>query len=405
MKRTGKRRRKVITLLTAALLLFAVFGVYAAERSIVPDMTFGGDAVSLSLDDAIRIMKAEGSRADTATLNKKADEAVAKGYAEGAESISNLLSKLKAMEQIGGMSSIEVGSYAEQSGATETNEKIMKLRRDFAKSQVDANYEAEMNQIEADTVSIYYGVLQADENLRIAKENLVNQNRVLDNTKKKYKQGVVARIDVLTSETSVLTAENEVAKAKTMADTAKMNFNMLLGYDLMQKVVLTDSLKTVSEPEGSLTEWIKNAIEHRNEIKGSGFAAEIQKILLDNLKYRYPENSATYLSQQAAWLSSVKAKEDAPIQIEMDIRIKYMDMEDKLKESKAASAMYDNAKEGARLASITFDAGMNTVADVHEAEIRAFRAGQGLAKAISEYDIAVYALKHAVGAGTMRLPL
>jgi hypothetical protein len=404
MKGTKIKRRKLIALLTGALLLFTVFGVYAAERIIVPDMTFGGETVNLSLDDAIRTMKTEGSRADAAAVNKKSDEAVAKGYAEGAESILDLLSKMKAMEKLG-MSSIEASSYAEQSGATELNEKIMKLRRDFARSMIDANYEAEMNQIEADTISIYYGVLQADENLRIAKENLVNQQRVLDNTKKKYKQGVVARIDVLTSETSVLTAQNEVSKAKTLVDTARMNFNMLLGYDLMQKVVLTDTLKMVEEPKGNLTEWIKSAVSNRNEIKGSGFAAEIQKILLDNLKYRYPENSATYLSQQAAWLSSAKAKEDAPVQIEMDIRIKYMDMADKLEEAKAAEAVYANAKEGARLASITFDVGMNTVSDVHEAEIRLFRAGQGLAKAISDYDIAVYSLRHSTGVGTMRMPL
>lgn len=396
---------KILAISLAAVLLFGAAGAYAVERVIVPDMTFGGDTIKLSLADAVKIMQTDSSRAETAAVNKKSDEALAKGYGEKAESISDLISNLKTLESMGGMSSIQVSSQAEQAGATEVNEKIMRLRRDFAKTQTEANNKAEMNQIEAETISIYYGVLQADENLRIAKESLANQKKIRDNTNKKYKLGAVAKIDVLTAETAVLTAENEAAAAETMANTARMNFNLLLGYDLMQKVELTDTLKAVPEPAGTLTDWIKSALEHRNEIRGVSFAAEVQKILLDNLKYRYPENSATYLSQQAAWLSAAKSAEDAPIQIEMDIRIKYMDLADKKRGMEAAKAVYANAKEGARLASITFDAGMNTVTDVQEAELRAFRAGQGLAKAIADYDLAVYALEHARGVGTMRLPL
>lgn len=399
-------KKRLLPILVTTLLLFGAGAVvFAAGRVIVPDMTFGGDAQKLSLEQAVEIMQTKGSRAETADLNKKSDEAVAKGYAENAESIRDLLEKLDKMRNDPESSSIQISLTAEQAGATDVNQKIVKLRRDFAKTQLDANYKAELNQIESETINLYYGVLQAAENLRIAEENLTNQKTILANTQKKYKLGTVAKIDTLTAETAVLTAENEVASAETMLNTAKMNFNMLLGYDLMQKVALTDTLKMVEAPKMTLTEAVESAVNQRNEIKGVKFATEIQEILLKSLKYRYPENSSTYLNQQTAFLQAQKTAEDAPMQIEMDIRIKYMELADKKQAVDVAKATLANAKEGYRLATITYNAGMNTVTDVQEAQIRAFRAGQGLAKAISDYDLAVYEFKHAVGVGTVRLPL
>jgi len=399
------KKRIISVILSALLILGAGAAVYGIDRIIVPDMTFGGDEIKLSLDEAIKIMQTEGSSAETAKLNKSSDEAVAKGYKETTESITDFFRSLDKMAEAGIPITIETSSAAEKMGATDTNEKIMKLRRDFAKEQVDDNYQAEMNQIEATTIETYYGVLQAEENLRIAKENLATQKTILANTQKKYKLGTVARIDTLTAETEVLKAENEVASAEAMANTAKMNFNMLLGYDLMQKVVLTDTLKSIEAPEGTLIEFIESALENRNEIKGADFAADIQEILLNNLKYRYPENSSTFLKQQVAYNEARKASDDAPTMIEMDIRVKYMDLENKKLAVKAAEATLANAKEGYRLAMITYDAGMNTLTDVQQAQILAFRAGQGLAAAITDYDLAVYNFKHAIGVGTTRLPL
>jgi outer membrane protein TolC len=398
-------KQKLTSVLLIALLAVATAAAsFGVERVIVPDMTFGGATIELSLADAVKIMQTEGSAAENALLNKSADESVAKGYAESARSISEMLDKLDAAVSMGA-SSIEVSSYAEQAGATELNQKIMQLRRDFAKLQLEPNYKAEMNQIEATTVQTYYGVLQAEENLRIAKENLTNQEKIYNNTMLKYKAGTVARVDTLTAETELLKAKNQVLTAETMVKTAKMNFNLLLGYDLMQQVKLTDTLQKLALPTGNLTGFIEGALDNRNEIKGTVFAKEIQEILLTNLKYRYPTNSSTYLKQQVAFNQSAKRAADAPSQIEMEIRIKYMELMDKERAVTQAQAVLANAKEGARLAVITFDAGMNTLTDVQSAQIMAYQAGQGLAAAITEYDLAIYAFRHATGVGTTRLPL
>jgi hypothetical protein len=415
------RKRILPVLLVALVVLGSVVMAVGTERNIVPDMNFTGDAIHLSLDDAIEIMKTKGSRAEAAALNKASDEAIAKGHKESAESISEYLRRLSepmpVLDSEGKpvfgsdgkplmtTAPISIVAAAEAGGATKTNEKIMKLRRDFAKEQVEANYQAELNEIEAMTIQVYYGVLQAEENLRVAKENLTNQKTIYDNTMKKYKQGTAAKVDTLTAETQVLQAEQQVALAETALKNAKMNFNLLLGYDLMQEVVITDKLVMVDEPEGTLMEFIESALDNRNEIKGAAIGAQVQEILFTGLEYRYPKTSSTYLKQEVATLQARKAAADVLVQIEMDIRARYMDLADKKRAVEVAEAYLANAKEGYRLALISYDVGMNTLTDVHEAQIASCQAALGLAKAITDYDLAVYEFKHAIGVGTTRIPL
>lgn len=399
------KKRILSVLLIALVVLGAGTAAFSVERAIVPDMNFRGEPIRLSLDQAIEVMQTKGSRAEAAALNKASDEAVAKGYKESAQSISDFFKSLDQMREEFGAVPLSVSSAAEAGGMTESNEKIIKMRRDFAKEQVEANYQAELNEIEAMTIQVYYGVLQAEENLRVAKDNLANQKAIYDNTMKKFKLGTVAKVDTLTAETQVLQAEQQVALAETMLKNAKMSFNLLLGYDLMQEVVLTDKLIMVNEPEGTLTGFIESALDNRNEIKATALGAEIQEILFTGLEYRYPKNSSTYLKQEAATLQARKAAADVLLQIEMDIRSRYMDIADKKRAVEVAEAYLANAKEGYRLALISYDAGMNTLTDVHQAQIASFQAAQGLAKAITDYDLAVYEFKHAVGVGTTRIPL
>lgn len=405
-------KKRIFTITVGLIIVLGIWmNAFSGERAIVKDMSFVGDPVKLSLSQAVEIMQTTGSRAETAKLNMAADEAVAKGYNESVQSMADFfkgLKDLKLAEQSGmapAGSSFILSSESESMGMTEINEKIMKKRRDFAKGQIEANHEAELNEIETMTVSVYYGILLAEENLKVTKENLENQKAIYENTLKKFKQGTVAKIDTLIAETQVALADDQVRQAESSLNNAKMSFNMLLGHDLMQQVYLTDELLMLEEPKGSLTEFIESALDKRNEIKGAALAYEIQEILLKNLEFRYPKNSSTYLKQEAAALQAKKAYEDVPIQVEYDIRSRYMDVLDKKRGIDVALANMNNAKEGARLSLISYDAGINTLTDVEEAQIASFQAHLGVAAATTDYNLAVHDFYHAIGVGTMRLPL
>ncbi|MBR7148653.1 MAG: TolC family protein, partial [Firmicutes bacterium] len=63
----------------------------------------------------------------------------------------------------------------------------------------------------------------------------------------------------------------------------------------------------------------------------------------------------------------------------------------------------DFAKEGFRISQITYNAGMNTISDVHQAQVGVLGAELGLSSAIASYNQAVYEFEVAVGAGTERI--
>ena len=412
MKRKMKiysKKKTIIAALAVTVLLGGVLGgalaISASERAIVPDMNFVGETIELSLAEAVEIMQKTGSRAETALLNKAADEAVAKGHAESVQNMTDYWKNLNEQwKDLGGIP-IGITIESERAGMTDTNEKIMKLRRDFAKGQLANNHKAELNEIEAMTVELYYGIMLAEENLKIAKDSLANSKLLNQNIQNKYKRGAVARIDTIVSKNQVDQAEGRVASAETGVKKAKMSFNLLMGYDLMQAVELKDKLVVKEVPEGNLTGFIEGALDNRNEIKVITMAWEIQDILLNNLRYRYPQNSATYLNQQAATMQAKKSYDDIPIQIEMDIRSKYMDLQDKGREVELAKANQRVADEAYRLSKISFDAGVNTLADVEEAGIMAYQAALGVAAAITEYNITVHNFNHAIDVGTVRVPL
>lgn len=397
--------KKFISILLCGILVLST-GVSAlgAETGTGAEAS-GEEAVRLSLEQAVEIMQTQGSRAETAEINKNADQAVAKGYSESSRSISEQMDELSLYISAAPGSATSIVSSAQAAGLTKTNQKLVQMQRDFAAAHVEDNYQAEMNQIRADTAEFYYGLLQARENLRVCQENLQVQKDILANIERKYELGVAARIAVQTAETAVKQAEQTLAEAETAEASASMNFNMLLGYSLDREVVLTDALEKLPFPELTVEEAVAAALENRLEMEAAAYAAEVQKIQLNSLEVRYPKNSATYMKQQVAYLEAAKAERDAPIQIEMSIRILYMSLEDKASAVDVAQAVLANAQEGYRIAVITFDAGMNTATDVQEAQIAAFQANQGVLAAMTEYALAVYDFEHAMDVGTTRLPL
>ncbi len=389
----------------AAVLVFILVlgccGVALAGDSIVPDMNFVGEPIEMSLEEAIKTMQTTGSSAQTALLNKQTDIATAKGYVESSNTLSDALDGLNMALGLPGATSVVATAQAQ--GVTATNLKILELQRDFAKDMTEPNYEAELNQIETQTVQIFYGLLQARENLKVTQDNLKVQQDLLANVKKKFDKGLAAKIDVTVAESAVISAEGSVASAETAYKTAKMNFNYLLGYDVMQEVVVTDELAPLPYPEVTLVEAIQSALVNRSELKGTAFALEIQEILLKSLEVKYPKDSATYLKQKVAYEKQLKMAQEMPSYIEIDIRTQYMELEDLKNKIAAAEATRANAEEAYRIALISYNGGMNTLADVQQAQVQSFQAGQAVTAAITAYNLAVYDFEHSMGVGVTRL--
>ncbi|QOX64576.1 TolC family protein [Anoxybacterium hadale] len=377
----------------------------AASASVI-----SAKPIPLSMKEAVKIMQTTGARAQTAELNKKSDIALAEGYSEAVTKIGkvldglDLLDKYKDLGYVSPATVMEKSVEAQENGATTVNKKVMRLRRDFAKGQIDSNYKAEMNQIEYETLKVYYGVLLAADNLKTEEDNLKTQQDILKNTKAQYEAGMLAKKDVLSAESGVTSAKSSMQSAQTKLEYARMSFNYLLGYSATQAVNFTDKLEVVSAAAIDTEAAVSSALNRRNEIKGTDFAVQVHKILLEDLT-SYPRSSSTYMKQQIALLSAEKTKKDAPVLIEIEVRNKAAELEDKTSALKAARAMQDYAQEGYRLINISYQAGMTTLAELQQAQLNVYKAGLAVSKAISDYDLAVYDFHYAADVGTGRLPL
>lgn len=374
------------------------------------------DTKKLSLAEAIKIMKTTGASAETAELHKQSDIAVGNGYSETVSKIKKTEDNLDALSQAPdawvektyGKSVVEMAYEAQVAGATSNNKKIMQIRRDFARQNTENNYQAELNQIESDTISIYYKVLLAQDNLKIAKENLVSQQKTLKNVEAKKTVGLLSKKDVLQAKSSVSNAESSVRSAETQMKYAKMSFNYLLGYNVQQEVVFTDTLETItaSTTTAAITAdtAVQNALNNRIELKGANFAIEVYKILLDDVK-AYPKNSSTYLNAKINLAESEKTARDAYSKIEIDIRNKYDLVQDKKAAVEAAKELLTYATEGERLMQLTNEEGISTVEELLATQVSVYKAKLNLANANSEYAVALKSYEFAQGVGTTRIPL
>lgn len=390
------------------------------------------EAKKLSLTEAIKIMKTTGSSAETAKLHKESDVAVGNGYSEKVSKIKKTEDDLDFADQkisaasqqlvsqgvnpilvpsiinasLGATSAVQLAYEAQQAGVTSNNKKIMRLRRDFARENTENNYQAELNKIEADTISIYYKVLLAQDNFKIAKENLATQKKTLKNVETKKEVGVLSKKDVLQAKSSVADAEKEVRSAETQLKFAKMSFNYLLGYNVQQEVIFTDTLESFAE-ETKITpvdKAVDSAFENRIELKAANLGVEVYDILLKDVS-AYPKNSSTYLNAKINLAESQKTLKDAYSKMEIDIRNKYDLVQDKKAAVEAAKELLNYATEGERLMQLTNDEGLSTVEELLSTQVSLYKAKLNLANANSEYALALKSYEFAQGIGTTRVPM
>ncbi|MBO4991793.1 MAG: S-layer homology domain-containing protein [Firmicutes bacterium] len=357
---------------------------------------FTGEAMKLSLEDAVKKMQTESVSAETARLNKQGDQNKADGYGD---SYSSMKEAMKYMDYL----DLSTQYQMQESGMTEVNQDIVKLQRDFARANIETNYQAELNKIRLDTIQTYYGLLQAQDALRIQEENLQVQKDILALTEKKYEQGVVSKIDLLSAQNSVVKAESDVTSAKNLVAQAKMGVNMLLEQPLMQELTLTTSYEQLALPEISLTDAINSAMKQRNELTSVEFSKQVMELNFNSIRYRYGVRSTKYKDAEVQMMQVEQACELMPANIEMDIRNRYADIHAKYQAVEAAEDTLAYAKEGYRIANVTYNAGMSTISDVQQAQVGVLSANLGLSSAIAAYNQAVYEFEIAIGIGTERI--
>lgn len=340
--------------------------------------------ISLSLDGAYKKMLADSPQAIIAKYTLDGDISVAKGYSE----------KLSSMHKLES-SNDEASSWALDT----SNKPMLEANRTFGNKQAPKNYEASLNKLKSQTYEMYYNYKYTEAQVQVAKDNLDRSQAIYNSTLLKFKLGTVSKLDTLTAETALNTAKDDYTLAVNGLEQMKMNFNLFMGYNIHQKITLTDSLTALAFPPKTLDTSIQEALANRNEISGANYNAEMAQYALDNVK-AYPKSSATYLSAQSTLLMAKEGAKTAPEKIEIDIRTKYMDMKQKYEAVNSGKISYENSKEASRLGQLQYTSGVITVTDLSGINFKTFNMQQAYYKAILDYNIAVNAYNLASGIGT-----
>ena len=296
--------------------------------------------------------------------------------------------------------------------------------------------------VEFDAKRLYYGLLLAYENQRIARDALDQAIAHYENVKQMYKHGTASRFDLLQSGVQVSLLEPNVVKAGNEIDSLKADLNKLLArkvdFPVTTKERLDYSFIGIQE-----NEFLKAAYLNRPEIKLKSLGIDIDKWeiqmaksgyrptvdFLGSLTYRSHNLGNMFVQKQRNWNAgisvnipifegfSTKAKVDAAraryaqAKIDKDNLVDTIAVEVRkaclnLKEAASIIASQkDNvqeAKEALRIAEVSYENGVAINLDVLDSQVSLAQIQTNLASGIYDYLVALAYLDRSIGKSFIR---
>lgn len=374
-------RKNTGSIIFILILCFSVAGITVAENTIVDSMDFQGE-VSLSLEEAINVMLKDNPTFKESELDLEQAEV---DYDQGKKALRKAEKIFKDKEE-------DSASYLK-------NVKLLELSTEFGIENSKRNHEATIESLKAEVEEAYFRLLQAEQQEEINKVNVETAKDLHEKTKKKFELGLIAKQEVINSELSLITAENEYKSAQYSVKNAKMNLNTKLANDLMTDINLKDELKYEEFELESIAEAISKALINRNEIKSAEFNYEIEKINMEVTRKEQSEITFDYRNQVVKLEKAEKTLMDGRRNIEMEVRANYLDVLQKQEEIKAGEKSVELAEEALRLSQLSYDVGMSVLTDVQKAQTTLLQSKLGLSNSILNYNLSVMKFEDCIGIG------
>lgn len=292
---------------------------------------------------------------------------------------------------------------------------------------------------EADTklsaVQAYYQYLEAIKLANVQEESVNDYANHLKNVQQQFDAGIVAKLDVLTSNVSLANAKQQSIAANNARDVAEANLNNIMRVPMNTKLNALD--KEFPEPEFDLTmdQAILMAQKYRWELVqadygvkaaqaglraakagylptvsvGGGYGwndAAVSKIDKDDwrlqggLSWSLWDGGATQASIKKADAAVKEAQESllqAREKIELEVRQDYLNVLSYKEQIRAAEASVAQAEEAYKIATVRYSSGVGINLDVLDAELQLNTARTNYITALYNYNIGLATLEHAMG--------
>lgn len=292
---------------------------------------------------------------------------------------------------------------------------------------------------EADTklaaVQAYYQYLEAIKLAEVQAQSVTDYASHLNNVQQQFDAGIVAKLDVLSSNVSLANAKQKSIAADNTRDVAEANLNNIMRVPM--NTTLNPLDKNFPEPEFDLTmeQAILMAQKYRWELVEADYGVKAAEASLRSAKagylptvsvgggYSWKEASVTAVDKDdwavqgglswslwdgGATPASVK-KADAAVKtaqetllqarekIELEVRQDYLNVLSYKEQIRAAEASVAQAEEAYKIATVRYSSGVGINLDVLDAELALNTARTNYITALYNYNIGLATLEHAMG--------
>ncbi len=388
-----KKRKFLCLAVTIATMVMTPLAAYA-------------DTIDVSLADA-KSMMLKGVQGQMLEIGKTGDKAAATSAYEGLriikerQALVNQLSQQADLIRAGNpASAAAISAMAEEISynISSSNKTSVEKLNKYAESVIEPNDKARHNALDLQSIEMYYNLKAAEEGLATVRESYDMAKTIYSQTQKKYSLGTVSKVDLLKAELDLAEAKDKLTSTENGVKSARMGFNILFGYDLMQQVNLTDSIAVPTLPAITVEQAVELALKNRNEIKEAEYLSEAAEREFSPVT-AYPRTSATYLQGKIKYLSTKATCDMVPVTVEQDIRTQYDNMYQQYDALKTSEKNVANAKETLRLTQLQYNSGLVTYNTVQQVRMLYESAVLGEASARLSYALAVEKFNMSIDVG------
>lgn len=292
---------------------------------------------------------------------------------------------------------------------------------------------------EADTklaaVQAYYQYLEAIKLAEVQAQSVTDYASHLNNVQQQFDAGIVAKLDVLSSNVSLANAKQKSIAADNTRDVAEANLNNIMRVPM--NTTLNPLDKNFPEPEFDLTmeQAILMAQKYRWELVEADYGVKAAQASLRSAKagymptvsvgggYSWNEASVTSVDKDdwavkggLSWSlwdggatqasvkkanAALKAAQETLLQarekIELEVRQDYLNVLSYKEQIRAAEASVAQAEEAYKIATVRYSSGVGINLDVLDAELALNTARTNYITALYNYNIGLATLEHAMG--------
>lgn len=292
---------------------------------------------------------------------------------------------------------------------------------------------------EADTklaaVKAYYTYLENIKLADVQAQSVDDYASHLKNVQQQFDAGIVAKLDVLTSSTSLANAKQSKIAADNARDIAEANLNNIMRIPMNTKLNPLD--KDFPEPAFDITmdQAILMAQKYRWELIQQDYAVKIAKEQLRVAKAGYlptlsvggsyawdtaglsgfdkddwkvqgglswtPWDGGATQAQVKQAKENVKIAQEQLLQaretVELEVRQDYLNILSYREQIRATEAAVAQAEEACKIAAVRYSSGVGINLDVLDAELQLNTARTNYITALYNYNIGLATLEHAMG--------